>query len=74
MHGILLDYKLTLRENADAFQTGTLNTVGIYALNASLKLFSEFGNDEIEETIISNSKYFINELDKIGIKSFISRL
>lgn len=67
----LLDYKLNLKENADAFQTGTLNTMGIYALNASLKLFDEFGNDEIEETVISNSKYFINELDNIGIKSFL---
>ncbi len=67
----LLDYKLTLKENADTLQTGTVNTIGIYALNASLKLFSEFGNDEIEETVISNSKYFINELDKIGIKSFL---
>ena len=62
----LLDYNLNLREGADAFQTGTLNTIGIYALNASLKMFNEFGSDEIEETIISNSKYFISELDKIG--------
>ncbi len=69
----LLDYKLTLRENADAFQTGTLNTVGIYALNASLKLFGEFGNEEIEKTIISNSKYFINQLEKIGINPILSR-
>ena len=69
----LLDYKLKLKDNADAFQTGTMNTVGIYALNASLKLFKEFGNNEIEETIISNSKYLINELNKINIDPILSK-
>jgi selenocysteine lyase/cysteine desulfurase len=69
----LLDYNLNLREGADAFQTGTLNTIGIYGLNASLKMFNEFGYDEIEETIISNSKYFIGELDKININPILSQ-
>ena len=29
----------------------------------------EFGFDEIEKQVLSNSKYFINELGKIGYKS-----
>ncbi len=68
----LLDYKLNLRENADALQTGTLNTMGIYALNASLKLFKEFGYDDIEKTIIANSSYLIRALEKIEIRPILS--
>ena len=68
----LLDYNLNLRENADALQTGTLNTMGIYALNASLKLFKEFGYDDIEKTIIANSSYLIRALEKIEIRPILS--
>jgi selenocysteine lyase/cysteine desulfurase len=34
-----------------------------------MKLFKEFGFDEIEKQVISNSKYFIDELVKIGYNS-----
>jgi selenocysteine lyase/cysteine desulfurase len=34
-----------------------------------MKLFKEFGFDEIEKQILSNSKYFIDELENIGHKS-----
>ncbi len=68
----LLDYKLNLKESAESLQNGTLNSLGIYALNAALKLFKEFGYEKIEQTIISNSKYFIDELKNIGIQSLLS--
>lgn len=63
----LLDYKMDLKKSANVFQGGTLNSFGIYAFNTSLKLFNDFGFDNIENEIISNSKYFINKLKKIGL-------
>ena len=65
----LLNFDLTTKETGERFQPGTLNNLGIYAFNSSMKLFKEFGFDEIEKRILSNSKYFIEELAKIGYKS-----
>jgi selenocysteine lyase/cysteine desulfurase len=65
----LLDFDLTTKETAERFQPGTLNNLGIYAFNSSVKIFKEFGFDEIEAQILSNSKYFINELARIGYNS-----
>ena len=65
----LLDFNLTTKETAERFQPGTLNNLGIYAFNSSMKLFKEFGFDEIEEQVLSNSEYFIQELAKIGYES-----
>ena len=62
----LLDYELKLKGTANRFQPGTLNTIGIYALNASLKMFDEFSFKNIERQVLSNSIYFIDELDKAG--------
>lgn len=64
----LLDFDLTTKETAERFQPGTLNNLGIYAFNSSMKLFKEFGFDEIEKQVLNNSKYFIEELEKIGYK------
>jgi len=65
----LLDFDLTTKETAERFQPGTLNNLGIYAFNSSIKLFKEFRFDEIEKQVLSNSKYFIDELAKFGYKS-----
>jgi len=65
----LLDFDLTTKETGERFQPGTLNNLGIYAFNSSMKLFNEFGFDEIEKQILSNSKYFIDKLAKIGYDS-----
>ncbi|NUM63583.1 MAG: aminotransferase class V-fold PLP-dependent enzyme, partial [Ignavibacteriaceae bacterium] len=65
----LLKFDLTTKETAERFQPGTLNNIGIYAFNSSMKLFKEFDIDEIERHVVSNSKYFIEELAKIGYKS-----
>jgi len=70
----LLDFDLTTKETAERFQPGTLNNLGIYAFNSSMKLFNEFGFDEIEKQVLSNSKYFIEELSKIGYKSSLNSL
>ncbi|NWG28331.1 MAG: aminotransferase class V-fold PLP-dependent enzyme [Ignavibacteriaceae bacterium] len=65
----LLNFDLTTKETAERFQPGTLNNLGIYAFNSSMKLFKEFGFNEIEKQVTSNSKYFIDELTKIGYDS-----
>jgi cysteine desulfurase/selenocysteine lyase len=70
----LLDYNLSLKDNAERFQPGSLNSAGIYALNASLKLFRDFGVDKVEEQVISNSRLLISELQKIGITPFLSEI
>jgi selenocysteine lyase/cysteine desulfurase len=58
----LIDYDFTLKKTANRYQPGTLNTFGIYAIDASLKTFDEFGFNDIEEQVLSNSKYFIEQL------------
>jgi selenocysteine lyase/cysteine desulfurase len=58
----LIDYNFILKKTANRYQPGTLNTFGIYAINASLKMFDEFGYNNIENQVLSNSKYFIEQL------------
>lgn len=70
----LLDFKLNLKQTAEVFQPGTMNYPGIHALDASLKLFNEFGFDEIEERIVGNSVYFISRLKEIGIIPYLSNV
>ncbi len=67
-----LNYELKLKSSADRFQGGTLNSIGIYALNASLKFFKQFGFDEIEKLVTANSSYLIQKLEEIGIKLVLS--
>jgi len=63
----LLDYKLDLKTSANVFQGGTLNSFGIYAFNTSLKLFKDFGFDNVESEVLLNTKYFISKLKSIGL-------
>ena len=65
----LLDFDLATKETAERFQPGTLNNLGIYAFNSSMKFFKEFSFDEIENQVLSNSKYFFEELEEIGYNS-----
>ncbi len=67
----LLNYKLELKQTADRFQTGTYSFIGVNALSTALKFFNEVGFDEIEEKIISNTEYFRNRLNEIGIESLL---
>lgn len=67
-----LNYELKLKSSADRFQGGTLNSIGIYALNASLKFFKQFDFDEIEKLVTANSSYLIHKLEEIGIKLVLS--
>jgi selenocysteine lyase/cysteine desulfurase len=70
----LLDYDLTLREDADRFQNGTLNFIGITALDESLNLYKEFGMENVERNVLSNTEYFINKLSEGGIKTLLENV
>jgi len=58
----LIDHNFTLKKTANRYQPGTLNTFGIYTINASLKMFDEFGFNNIEEQVLSNSQYLLEQL------------
>lgn len=68
----LLNYDMELKPDASRFQTGTQNALGIFALNASLKTFNEFGIKNIERNILENTKYFIAKLNMIGVRPLLS--
>ncbi|GJQ63064.1 MAG: aminotransferase [Melioribacteraceae bacterium] len=68
----LLNYDMELKPDASRFQTGTQNALGIFALNASLKTFNEFGIHNIERNILENTLYFISKLNRIGVNPLLS--
>jgi cysteine desulfurase/selenocysteine lyase len=68
----LLDYKLDLKTTANVFQSGTLNSFGIYAFNTSLKLFSDIGFNNIEKQVLSNTIYFLEKLKNICLKPILA--
>lgn len=70
----LLNFKMELKSTANVFQGGTLNTIGIYIFNTSLKLLKDFGFDKIEERVISNTKYLRKRLNEIGISCLIDEV
>lgn len=67
----LTEYNLRLKDKADSFQNGTMNSLGITALDESLKLFNEFGIDKIEIIILNNTEYFRNKLAEAGIEMLL---
>ncbi len=68
----LLDYNLELRDDAMRFQNGTVSAIGIAAFNASINFFLKFGYDEIEKSILSNTKYFYGKLSEAGIEPYLN--
>jgi selenocysteine lyase/cysteine desulfurase len=69
----LIDYDFKLKKTANRYQPGTLNTFGIYAINASLKMFDEFGFNNVEDQVLSNSKYFIEQLSETGFAPILQK-
>jgi len=67
----LLDYNLKLRKNADRFQTGTINALGVAIFDAVLNLFSDFGMENIESHILDNTNYFIEKLSESGLNPIL---
>jgi len=63
-----LDYKIDLKSSASRYQSGTLNTFGIFAFNTSLNLFKKFGFKNIEQQILCNTFYFNKLLSDSGFE------
>ncbi len=77
----LLNYDLTLRSNAERFQTGTLNAFGIAIFDAALNIFKQLrienlpaGRQGCELKIFENTNYFINKLSEIGIEPLLKNI
>ncbi len=70
----LLDYNLKLKNTADRYQNGTLNSTGIIALNASLEIFREVGLKNIEESVLKNSEYLIESLNELGLNPVLKNI
>lgn len=68
----LLNFDLSLKSDASAFQSGTLNVMGIFALSGALELFEKTGHALREEVVLENTGYFINHLLEIGFRPFMA--
>jgi cysteine desulfurase / selenocysteine lyase len=66
-------YELKYREGAGRFECGTLNTLGIYALGASIELLLELGTDVIERRVLDLSDRLVQGLDARGYTIVSSR-
>jgi cysteine desulfurase / selenocysteine lyase len=67
----LLNYNLELKNSADRYQTGTLNTLGIHALNASMKLFNDFGVKEVQKRVAANVLMLMKKLEHTGFNPLL---
>lgn len=61
-----------IADNAQRFECGSPNMLGIHALSASLSLIEEIGIETISRIIIKNSQYIIDNIKDINGLSFIS--
>ncbi len=80
----LLNYDLTLRSNAERFQTGTLNAFGIAIFDAALNVFKQLrtlptGSPRLRlvgagRQVLENTNYFIQRLSDIGIEPLLKNI
>lgn len=61
-----LEYDLTLRADAQRFEEGSLNVMGIYALRAAVDLILEIGIQNIEARILALTDLLIEKLREKG--------
>lgn len=61
-----LDYDLTLRPDAQRFEEGSLNVMGIYALGAAVGLIMEIGIRDIEARVLALTDLLIEKLKEKG--------
>jgi len=62
-----LDYNLDLLENAERYEIGTSNGLGIFGLKASTDLLLEAGTSNTEKHLFSLGDYLIESLQKIDL-------
>ena len=68
-----LHYCLKYRNGARRFEPGTLNTVGVYGLGASIDLFLETGTTKIEDHLTGLNDYLAEGLISRGYQVVSSR-
>ena len=69
-----ITYDNTLKDDATKYESGSLNTLGVFALNESMKLLLEIGVKNIERHIIDLSDYLCERLIEKGYRIYSSRL
>ncbi len=67
----LLNYDLTLKDDTQSFFNGSVNLIGIVAADTNLKMFLDFGIDNIEKIILNNTKYLQNGLHSLGLNPLL---
>ena len=64
------DFSLTLSPNANKFETGSPNWVGIRGMEQSMQIYLELGADDVEEHILTLVDYLysqVSTLEKVNI-------
>jgi len=64
------EYELTFHDDARRFRTGTLNSIGVRALDAALGLYLEAGPDRCEERVLELSTTLAEELGTRGLTRY----
>lgn len=57
--------QMQIADNAQRFESGSPNMMGITALNASLGLLLDIGIDNIQAKVIANASYLIEQLQQL---------
>ena len=58
--------EIEIADNAQRFESGSPNMLGITALNASLGLLLEIGLENIEARVLANSRYLFEQLHNLS--------
>ncbi len=66
------DYDFTLRPDASRFECGSLNTLGIYGLGASIHMLLDIGIDQVERRIMNLTGYLCEGLRSAGCRIYSS--
>ncbi len=70
----LLNYDLTLPDDARKFLSGTLNALGIFAFNKSLEIFLNFGLENVYSQVKNNTNFLLEKLQEIGLSPLTAGL
>jgi cysteine desulfurase/selenocysteine lyase len=67
-----LHYELIALKSAERFQYGTISHIGVFAFRGALDFFQSFRWEDIEKQTIEVASYLSNQLEEIGIKTFLA--
>ena len=65
-----MDYKTGLHADASRFRLGTLNGLGITALQASMRFYKNIGPDWCESNLLRITKYLREKMAGMGFKLY----